>query len=250
MSRPDYSVPLFLGRSPEWWDSSMLVSLAFAAFAAIAVLFFTAGSVKANKRATRDAENALLRYQTTTAARVAEANQSGVLAGEKAGRAQAEIEKAQAQIAAARAETARFGKEAAEANLATEQLKAAVSWRTLTDAQASALTLALGVNPGQVNIRYTDGDPEALYLAIQIDKILTAAGWKVAPGATKLANGILFGIHIPNGFSGAAALQKAFSAAGLNYSSDPIPSASVSFSVATITGAATLFIGSRPPSAL
>jgi hypothetical protein len=93
-----------------------------------------------------------------------------------------------------------------------------------------------------------DGDPESLFLAIQISQILTKAKWKVAPGAVKPANAIVFGIGLPDA-SGidAQTLRRSFSAAGLSFSTDPLPPIGVSFSVSTINGAPTLMVGSKTP---
>src|SRR5262245_12164319 len=74
--------------------------------------------------------------------------------------ADATQKEADKNIAEARAETEK-------AKLEQERIKEALAWRTLTPEMTAILTESLGKNPSNVNIRYTDGDPEALFLAIQ-----------------------------------------------------------------------------------
>ena len=92
-----------------------------------------------------------------------------------------------------------------------------------------------------------DGDPEALFLAIQISKILSDSHWQVAPGAVKPANAIVFGINLPDvATEDARLLGKAFSAAGVPFSTDSLPLGGTSFSTFTILDAPILMIGSKP----
>lgn len=146
--------------------------------------------------------------------------------------------------------TAELEAEAASARLETEKLKQAVSWRAIPVSTASELEKLLSRRPGKVNLRYTDGDPEALFLAIQLSQILGKAKWQVAPGALKFPNSLQFGIVLPDsGGPDANALRSAFSAAKLGYSTNPLPSTQMGFSIATIDGAPTLMVGSKlPPS--
>src|SRR5215831_5748035 len=89
-------------------------------------------------------------------------------------------------------------KEAASARLETEKLKAVVAWRIIPTESASQLEKALSDKPGSVNLRYTEGDPESLFLAIQLSNILSKAKWQIAAGSLKPANAILFGISLPD----------------------------------------------------
>ncbi len=137
---------------------------------------------------------------------------------------------------------------AEEARLETERVKEAVAWRVIPPESASELGKVLAAKPGAVNLRYMDGDPEALFLAIQISQILTKAHWQVAPGATKPANAIVFGIVLPDA-SGidAQTLRDAFFAAKMPFSTDALPPTGVNFTVSTIPGAPTLMVGSKRP---
>lgn len=144
---------------------------------------------------------------------------------------------------------AELEKEAAAARLETEKLKEVVAWRILPTGNASELEKVLAAKPGSVNLRYVDGDPEALYLAIQIDHILSQAHWKVAPGGLKIP-ALIFGITLPdaNGVD-AKTLRAGFSAAKIPYSTNPLPNtgAIINFMSSTIAGAPTLIVGSKMP---
>jgi hypothetical protein len=121
-----------------------------------------------------------------------------------------------------------------------------VKWRSIPDGTAFERTLA--AQPGAVNLRWQDGDPEALFLAIQISQILQQAGWQVAPGSFKPANSILFGVVLPP-VAGVDAdtLRDALKAARIPFSSVPVSSDGASFNVSTINGAPFLMVGSRMP---
>ncbi len=139
-------------------------------------------------------------------------------------------------------------KEAANARLETEKIKKSVAWRVIPPDSVSVFEKVLSAKPGAVNLRYTDGDPEALFLAIQISQILTKAHWKIASGAVKFSNAIVFGIGLPDA-SGADAqtLLDAFLAAKVQVSPDALPDIIMSFSSSTIEGAPRLVIGSKTP---
>lgn len=164
----------------------------------------------------------------------AEANKKAVEAGEG--------------TAMALAKGAALEKEAATARLETEKLKAVVTWRSIPLDSTAAMEKVLSAKPGSVNLRYMDGDPEALYLAIQISTILERSHWRIAPGSLKPMNGIIFGINIPKmDRSDGQTLGEALSAARMPFATEPMPSASVGFGVSTIDGAPILMIGSRRP---
>jgi hypothetical protein len=223
----------FLGQDVDWWNGALLATLAFAALAAATVVVSTAGVIVSQKRQSAADAVALEKYKLDAARDIASANAAG---------SAAKTEAAQATERARQLE-----KDAASARLETEQLKATVSWRTIKSPEAEALRSILSEKPGTVNLRYTDGDPEALFLAIQIEQILHASHWQVAPGAIKPANAIVFGIHLPDADTAAAAtLRRAFSEAHVPFSPSPVPDGP-QFSVANIDGAPMLMVGSRPP---
>lgn len=222
-----------LGLDLDAWNSLMLWSLGFAALAACAVVVSTAATIKLQKLSGEQTKLEFERYKLGVAAQVADAKREGIQAGEKAGNA---------MLRAAELE-----KEAANAQLETEKIKAVVAWRTIPSTNSSDLEKALAVKPGAVNLRYTDGDPEALFLAIQFSQILAKANWNVAPGAIKPANAIVFGISLPDATGiDAQTLREAFSAAKVEFSPNPVPPG-LGFSSITIPGAPMLMIGSRVP---
>lgn len=148
---------------------------------------------------------------------------------------------------ASASEVAGLNRAAAEARLETEKIKDLVAWRTLPPDAAAALRAALAQAPGSVNLRYTDGDPEALFLASQIADILAAAQWKIAAGSLKLNNALVFGTFLPDADGAdARALRNAFTAAGVPFETGPLPPGGVGFSVSTIAAAPVLMIGSKP----
>lgn len=160
----------------------------------------------------------------------------------------ARAEEAKAASSGANARAAELEKEAANARLETERIKEAVAWRVISPENASELGKVLSATPGSVNLRYMDSDPEALFLAIQISQILSKANWKVAPGAIKPDNAIVFGIGLPDSSgTDAKTLRVAFSAAKVPFSTNALPLAGVSFSISTIQGAPILMVGSKKP---
>jgi hypothetical protein len=216
------------------WEQWMLLSLGFAALAAVAVVVATTAVVVLQRRETAQATRELEEYKLSVESKVADAKKEGIEAGKTAGNA---------LVRAAELE-----RDAANARLETEKLKVVVAWRTLSESQTAAFKKAAEATPGSVNLRWQDGDPEAMFLAIQISNILGAAHWNVAPGSFKPANSILFGVVLPP-VAGVQAdtLREALRAAQLAFSSVPISGQGASFNVSTIPDAPFLYIGSRLP---
>lgn len=216
------------------WETWLKMSLAAAALAAVGIAVFDFGSRVTGKRLhDRQSELNIVKdreYGADSKAkdlRIAQAGQEAGAANERAGQLE---------------------KEAAEAKLETEKLKQVVAWRVIGPQAATELEKILSSKPGSVNLRYTDGDPEALFLAIQVSRILGKAKWQIAPGAEKFANAIEFGIALPDSTGAdAQTLRSAFVAARMSFTTNPLPPSGVSFNISTIPGAPTLMIGSRMP---
>lgn len=222
------------GLSLDSWNNFIVGFLSLGALAAAIVGVATYVAFQIQKQEARDASAALERYKIGVAAQVADAKKEGIEAGKTAG---------DALVRAAALE-----KEAAEARLATEKLKAQLAWRTLTKDVGDKLETELAKHPGKVNLRYTDGDPESLFLAIQFSQALGKAQWAIAPGSLKLANAISFGISLPDSDTDdAKALRAAFTAANIPFSTQPLPPMGAAFNVSTIAGAPTLMVGSKSP---
>lgn len=149
-----------------------------------------------------------------------------------------------------RVEIAALEDDAAKARLESERIKSVVAWRVIPSEVGAKMEDVLSKNPGSVNLRYTDGDPEALYFAVQFSNLLAKAKWRIAPGALKLGNAVIFGISLPDAAgTDAQTLRDAFGAAHIPFSLGPLQNTPgfASFSGQTIAGAPTLMIGSRPP---
>jgi len=202
-----------LGLSLETWNTVMVASLGIGAAAAVIVGVSTFVIIKLQKLEAADASAAFEQYKLGVAS-----------------------------------QTAELEKEAAVARLETEKLKEVVAWRTLPIESASELEKILAANPGSINLRYSDGDPESLYFAIQISQILSQAHWKVASGALKIPT-LVFGIALPDANGpDAETLRRAFSAAKIPYSTNPLSNGPMlGFAISTITGAPILMVGSRTP---
>lgn len=216
------------------WNSILLFFLAITAVAAAFVGFSTYATIQLAKQEAADSKREFDEYKLTVEGKVADAKSEGIKAGETAGNA---------LVRAAELE-----REAASARLETEKLKAVVAWRTISAAQNADMERILSTKPGSVNLRWMDGDPEALFLAIQISQVLQRAHWNVASGSLKPANGIMFGFVLPPvAGDDAQTLRDALTVAKLPFSAVPFSQAGASFNVSTIPDAPFLMVGSRMP---
>jgi len=237
-----------LSRGADWWNAAMLWALLFTAMAAIGVVLTTRMALRRAKQLS-DVQGRIIELKDSQLLLdLKEKDQKIAEAGATASAAETKAEGFRLDIAKANENTAKLEKEAAAAKLETEKLKQVVAWRIIPPEATAELEKVLSGKPGSVNLRYTDGDPEALFLAIQISQILAKAKWQVAPGAEKFANAIQFGIALPDSAGvDAQTLRSAFVAAKISFSTGPLPQAGVGFSVSTIPGAPILMIGSRMP---
>jgi hypothetical protein len=223
-----------LGLSLDFWNNILVVFLGLGALAAIIVVVSTFIVIRLQRLEAADASLAFEQYKLGVSAQVADAKREGIEAGKMAGNA---------VLRAAELEN-----EAANARLETEKIKGVVAWRVLSPETASKLEQVLATKPGSVNLRYTDGDPEALFLASQISQILNQAHWKLAPGALKLPNTIIVGFVLPDATGAdAQTLRGAFSSAKVPFMTNPLPASGLGFSTSTIAGAPTLMVGSKAP---
>ncbi len=237
-----------LSRGADRWNAAMLWALVFTAIAAIAVVLTTRMALRRAKQLSGVQDRIIELKDSQLLLDLKEKDQKIAEAGATASAAETKAEGFRLDIARANENTARLEREAASAKLETEKLKQVVAWRIIQPEAAAELEKILSGKPGSVNLRYTDGDPESLFLAIQISQILGKAKWQIAPGATKFANAIQFGIALPDSAgTDAQTLRKAFVAAKIAFSIGPLPPAGVMFGVANIPSAPTLMIGSRMP---
>ena len=210
----------------------MVVSLVLAALVAGMVGVSTFVVVRLQRQELAHSKKEFEEYKLEAERHVADAKKEGIEAGRTA---------SDALLRAAQLE-----KEAADVRLESEKLKAVVEWRTLSDSQAKALLAQLSIKPGALNLRWTNGDPEAFFLASQIAKILEQAKWNFAPGAALLSNQLIVGVSIPPSENpDADSLRNAFAAAHIEYSKE-VPRFAAMFNVSIIPNAPVLMIGSRP----
>ncbi|MEA2899716.1 MAG: hypothetical protein QOJ84_5331 [Bradyrhizobium sp.] len=209
----------------------MLLALGLAAFAAVAVVVTTASVVILTRHENAETKKEYASYKLTVDGKVADAKKEGIEAGKTAGNA---------LVRAAELE-----KEAATTKLEAEKLKSLVSWRIISPEMLSKLKPVLAAKPGAVNIKYTDGDPEAMYTAMQFFKLFNEAHWSIGFGSISFGDGLVFGLAIPDGnWPDIATLRAAFSAADLKFGTALPTSSVVRGSGSTVNGP-TLMVGSR-----
>ncbi len=140
-------------------------------------------------------------------------------------------------------------KEAADAKLEQERLKAQLAWRTLSPDAAVGLERSLAVKPGSVNIEYVSGDPEALAFAIQLANIFGKAKWKVAMNGLTYSGVVIFGLWIPDPPTPEKTLiRDAFIAIGGAFNTKTLPLAGMTISMGgAIPNAPIVFVGSKAP---
>jgi hypothetical protein len=219
----------------SWWANWILVGALMVGVAATYAIVVSGNIKEANlKRELKEKDDALETYKLTVDGKVADAKREGIEAGKTAG---------DALVRAAGLE-----KEAATARLETEKLKQVVAWRTLSPDVRAKLDKVLASKPASVNLRYMDGDPEAMYLGVQMTEVLRKANWQVGPGSIK-PNGVIFEYILPQEEANnpaAQTLREAFKAADIPFFVGNVPPSS-GFNVTAMPGAPTLLIGSRLP---
>jgi hypothetical protein len=203
-----------------------------------------------------------------SAVKIATANADVAKANEKAAAAQASVAGANERIAEAKADAAKaissaaganakaadFERQAAQAHaeaekarLEQEKMKAALSWRVLTDQASAAFEKALGSKPGVVNLAYTSGDNEGLFLAIQIAKIFEKLKWQFTLSGYSYPNSVVAGFWLNgNGAPDESRVSNALKAAGITPSTTALPPPTMSLG-GTLPKAPLLFIGIKSP---
>ncbi|HEX4410580.1 MAG TPA: hypothetical protein VH206_17550 [Xanthobacteraceae bacterium] len=229
---------LFLGHNGEWWDFWLIVSVVFASLAAIAIGISTTGSIVSHKREAAAAEVALDRFKLITEGKIADANAAGDTAKADAERARAEAAKATEQAA---------------------KIEQAAAWRVLSADSKFKLMSRLQNGSGRVEISYPANDPEALYLAAQIEAVFKKinAGksplpWNIEIQPRQFSRLIAFELRIFGTDPAAVGfLKEAFSFAQIPYVSDAIPNVLNDSPGMLITGGppapVTIFVGSKLP---
>lgn len=132
-------------------------------------------------------------------------------------------------IASANERAAKLDKEAADARLETERLRAALAWRALAPNKLPLLETSLSSHTATAQLEYVRGDPESQRFAAQIWTAFRRAGWKVVLKA-KLPLGAADGIWVlPNATPGSSTtaavecVRAAFQEIGLPFNSSGGP---------------------------
>jgi hypothetical protein len=113
--------------------------------------------------------------------------------GEKA---QADIAKANAEIAEAKRQTALLEKQAAEARVDQERLKASVVWRSIPKAIGDRISVRLAARKGTVRLLVLANDPEGMAFSSMLTRILANAKWEAFAEAGSWVNWLPVGVSI------------------------------------------------------
>lgn len=151
-----------LGLNLHAWEILMVFSLVGVALATVFVLILTRKEASEIKREYDT-------YKLTVDAQMAEAKVEGIKAGESAG-------DALVRAAALEKKAARLTKEAEEAKLETERLKAQVAWRRLPSDQRKMIVDDLTGKTLAIHFDYSQNDPEAMQFAEDLLKAIRDAG--------------------------------------------------------------------------
>jgi len=151
-----------LGLDLHAWELLLVFSLVVVALATVFVVALTRKEASEIKREYDT-------YKLTVDAKVAEAKAEGIKAGEAAG-------DALARAAALEKEAARLTKEAEEAKLETERLKAQVAWRHLSPDQSKTMIDDLSGKTFAIHFDYSQNDPEAMQFSEDFLKTIREAG--------------------------------------------------------------------------
>jgi hypothetical protein len=151
-----------LGLTLQAWEILLVFSLVAVAVAAVFVVILTRKEASEYKREYDT-------YKLTVDAKAAEAKAEGLKAGRTAG-------DALLRAAALEKEAARLTKEAEEAKLETEHLKALVAWRHLSPDQQKIIVDDLSGKTLAIHFDYSQNDPEAMQFSENLLKAIKAAG--------------------------------------------------------------------------
>jgi hypothetical protein len=149
------------------------------------------------------------------------------------------------QVAQSNESAAIAQKDAEQSRLAQEELKAQVSWRTISAGVASQMIVSLSASPSEVHIGSIANDPESQFLAFQFSKIFSEAKWTVTTSA-RTYGGFFFGVSIPDATNtGVAKVREIFTNAGIAFVNTPIPAAPMFMGSAQPGTAVFIMVGSK-----
>ena len=156
-------------------------------------------------------------------------------------------------------ELARLHLETAQANERAAKLQEAAAWRVFPAEVKAQLVNGLRNAGGLVEISYPANDPEALFLASQIEDIFKQLNvgkvpfpWNLTIQPRQFSRSIFWGLRIFGQNSDEVEiLRRAFTSAGMPFLVDPVPNILNDSPGMMISGgppsAATIFVGSKRP---
>lgn len=178
-----------------------------------------------------------------------------------AARAHTEIENAAAETARARAEAEIVVAEAAKANRRAaelereialarqekEKIKTSPGWRALPPTVVAQLVDALASKPSKVTIQYTNGDTEALYLALQLSNVFARANWQATMLGVTMQGKIMFGVIVPDSPSpSTGVIREALGSVNIEFVTVNLQPMAKESNGDTIDNAAVVFVGTKP----
>jgi hypothetical protein len=199
----------------------------------------------------------LQRYKDAAAVKVSEANKIADEARREAAKANVTAAESISRAAALESSAAEATRQTSVLNLQLERerlsrinLQRQFAWRVISREDASALITRLSLVKSSILVAYMANDQESLYLAIQLTRILQAAGWTVTPESRTYSTRLIFGIQVQSSTNNST---KEFKAAigdlAGSVSESDLPPPDLAF---TFQGSSevTILIGSRMPPSL
>jgi hypothetical protein len=205
-----------LANAESWLNVFWWIKLAAAGFVALGVVFEFGGDWISRPFEKTVEEARKLEIETLRKELGEAKKEEGRLAAE-AEASKAEIEKAKANAAAATERAAR--------------IEQAAAWRELGPEERAKLLEALKttVSGGPIELSYPANDPEALFLASQIETVFNEANkakptWQVTIQPRQFSRLVAFGIRIfGKNPTEVASLASAFARSRIPFTSEPVP---------------------------
>jgi hypothetical protein len=156
-----------------------------------------------------------------------------------------EIARIHLETAKATERAAKLEKEAANAHLEQEKLKAKVAWRNLTPIMEEQLSHVIRGTTHTIMIGYISSDAESAYFAMQLSKAFKTAGWNTLT-QSQTYNCVILGVCVPDPPTPATILaRQALTAAEIPFGIVVLPSPGMTTGSGG-SGEATIIVGSKP----
>ena len=184
------------------------------------------------------------------------------LSDEKVASANERAAQAQAMAEQANARGVMLMKEANEARLEQERLKAVLAWRTIPKTARTNIASRLAQHVGTVTIAYIQNDPESIFFAVSIKEIFEEANniakqpiWHVSIEPRMYSDKAVFGLYISGQGNSVStqAIQQAFSSQNIPFSPQHMPNQGINVGPSLALGPiplrteALIVVGSKTP---